>query len=149
MNIVILYGTETGNAEMLAEDMQSSLSAEHEVSIVDMQSAEVSVFDQPADIFVIVSSTYGDGELPAGAKPFHAKLEAAKPDLSGKTFAVFGLGDTQYSETFNFGGKHFEELLTKLGARMVGPRGTHDASGQDLAEDAALAWFEETLSVIA
>ena len=30
MKLAILYGTETGNAEMLAEDLQSALEADHE-----------------------------------------------------------------------------------------------------------------------
>lgn len=149
MNITILYGTETGNAEMLAEDLQGSLSAEHRVTIVNMEDAETSVFAEPEDLFLVVSSTYGDGELPSGAKPLFSRLKAERPDLNGKAIAIFGLGDMQYADTYNFGGKRFEEVLTGLGARLVGTRGMHDASGPELAEDAAMAWLEEILAVVA
>ncbi|MFL9824031.1 flavodoxin domain-containing protein [Rhodoplanes sp. SY1] len=144
MTIVILYGTETGNAEMLAEDLADRLSADHQVKVVAMDGADPSVFDTDA-LFLIVTSTYGDGELPASAKPFHAALAAAKPSLAGKRFAVFGLGDSQYAETFNFGGRTFQELLESLGARAVAPRGLHDASGKELAEDVAGRWLDEVL----
>ncbi|WP_111357307.1 flavodoxin domain-containing protein, partial [Rhodoplanes elegans] len=144
MTIVILYGTETGNAEMLAEDLADRLSADHHVKVVAMDGAGPSVFDTDA-LFLIVTSTYGDGELPASAKPFHAALAAARPSLAGKRFAVFGLGDSQYAETFNFGGRTFQELLESLGARAVAPRGLHDASGKELAEDVAGRWLDEVL----
>jgi len=35
-------------------------------------------------------------------------------------YGVFGLGDRTYAETFNFGGKRFDELLAELGARRIG-----------------------------
>ena len=145
MRIVILYGTETGNAEMLAEDLAAGLKRAHAVEVANMQDADPSVFERDA-LFLIVSSSYGDGELPASAKDFVAALEAERPDLSGRRFAIFGLGDTQYAETFGFGSKRIEELLVALGATRVGERVMHDASGQDLPEDTAAAWLDGVLA---
>lgn len=136
MTLAILYGTETGNAEMLAEDIAAHLGDVPVTNLADFDPAD---FDT-GTLYLIVTSTYGDGELPASAKPFAEKMAAQSPDLTGLRFAVFGMGDSAYPETFNFGGKRIEELLTAAGAMMLGERVTHDASGPDMAEDLALPW---------
>ena len=146
MKIAILYGTETGNAEMLAEDIAAHLS-DHDASVTNLSDFDPSDFDA-GTFYLIVTSTYGDGELPASAQPFAEKMAAQKPDLSGIRFAVFGMGDSEYPETFNFGGKRMEELLGAAGAELVGARITHDASGSDMADDLAMPWADEVLGLV-
>lgn len=146
MKIRILYGTETGNAEMLAEDIEAHLAADHEVSCANLSDVAPGDLD-PEPFYLVVSSTYGEGELPASAQPFAAALEAARPDLSGLRFAVFGLGDSEYEETFNEGSGKLAQLLAGYGARQLGERQTHDASGPDLPEDLALPWAEAVVAL--
>ena len=144
MQIAILYGTETGNAEMLAEDIAAHLS-EHDATVTNLSDFDPADFDA-GTFYVVVCSTYGDGELPASAQPFAARVEAQTPDLSGIRFSVFGMGDSEYPETFNFGGKRIEALFTQAGAELVGERVTHDASGSDMADDLALPWVDGVLA---
>lgn len=139
MKIMLLYGTETGNAEMLAEDIMAELEGEHEVECRNLSDFDPADFDV-GRLHMIVCSTYGDGELPASAQPFAEALKAAAPSLSDIHFAIFGLGDSEYEETFNFGSKGLAELLASYGAVQVGERVTHDASGSDMAEDLAFPW---------
>jgi len=146
MQIAILYGTETGNAEMLAEDIASHLS-DHDTSVTNLSDFDPADFDRET-FYVVVTSTYGDGELPASAQPFAAAMDRAAPNLSGIRFAIFGMGDSEYPETFNFGGKRLEEILTGAGAERVGERVTHDASGADMADDLALPWIDEILTTV-
>ena len=146
MQIAILYGTETGNAEMLAEDIASHLS-DHETSVTNLSDFDTATFDRES-FYIIVTSTYGDGELPASAQPFAEAMDAAKPDLTGIRFAIFGMGDSEYPETFNYGGKRLEEILTRAGAERVGERVTHDASGADMADDLALPWIDDILTTV-
>lgn len=141
MPAAILYGTETGNAEMLAEDIASHIGA----AVTNLSDFDPADFDRDT-LYLIVCSTYGDGELPASAQPFAERMAAQKPDLTGLRFAVFGMGDSEYPETFNFGGKRIEDLLTAAGARMVGERVTHDASGPDMADDLALPWADALMA---
>jgi len=143
MDITILYGTETGNAEMLAEDIQAALEdAGHAVVVENL--ADVSPADlDTSRLHLVVCSTYGDGELPASAKPFGEAMQA-KPDLSGLRFGVFGLGDSEY-ESFNGGSAQIEAMLCGAGALRIGERVTHDASGSDMAEDVALPWAEAVI----
>ncbi|GAB1381556.1 flavodoxin domain-containing protein [Pararhodobacter aggregans] len=146
MQIAILYGTETGNAEMLAEDIASHLS-DHDTSVTNLSDFDPADFDRET-FYVVVTSTYGDGELPASAQPFATAMDRAAPNLSGIRFAIFGMGDSEYPETFNFGGKRLEEILTGAGAERVGERVTHDASGADMADDLALPWIDEILTTV-
>lgn len=139
MNITILYGTETGNAEMLAEDIQAGLEDDHAVDCLNLSDMDAHGFD-PARFYLLVCSTYGDGELPASAQPFAQAMEQARPDLSDIRFAIFGMGDSEYEETFNHGPKRLADLMTAHGARQIGERVAHDASGDDMAEDLALPW---------
>jgi MioC protein len=146
MKISILYGTETGNAEMLAEDILAHIEGEHEATCANLSDTDPANM-QKDTFYLVVCSTYGDGELPASAQPFAEALVSGKADLSGIFFAAFGLGDQEYEETFNFGSKEIVRLLTAHGATQLGPRPTHDASGPDMPEDLAMPWADEVLEL--
>lgn len=140
----VLYGTETGNAELVAEDIVEALvTAGVQAEAMDMVDCPVDKLDKER-FFVIVCSSYGDGELPDSAQPFYASLCEISPDLSDIFFASFGLGDSFY-ETFNAGVNTIEEKLVELGATQVGVRGAHDASEGSIPTDEAIAWVEEVL----
>lgn len=141
MKIAVLYGTETGNAEMLADDIASALEDSHDTSVANLQDIAPEAL-RDAALNIIVCSSYGDGELPASAVPFAERLAAEQPDLSAARFAIFGLGDAEYAATFGHGSKHLAELLIARGAQITGERLVHDASGDDLPEDIALPWAE-------
>lgn len=145
MKITILYGTETGNAEMLAEDIQAALEGDHEVDCLNLSDMAPADFDAE-QFYLMVCSTYGDGESPASAKPFAEAMETDAPDLSDIRFAVFGLGDSEYDETFNHGPKRLADLMQARGATQIGERVAHDASGDDMAEDVALPWAEAVIA---
>lgn len=147
MLITILFGTETGNAEMLAEDIQSEVETDHEVDLANL--ADFAPEDFSVDrLYLLVCSTYGDGDLPASAQPFAEAVATAKPNLSGIHFGIFGLGDSEYDETFNHGPKKLAELMIAHGAHQVGERVAHDASGSDLAEDLAFPWAEAVIAEV-
>lgn len=143
MTIHVIYGTETGNAEMVADDLVEALEGDATVTardLADFDPAEVA----ERDFVILVSSTYGEGELPNSAQPFFARLEAQAPDLSGLTFATFGLGDSFY-ETFNHGSRILADKLRELGATELGERGVHDASGGELPGEVAVEWLKGLL----
>lgn len=145
MRIAVLYGTETGNAEMVAEDLAADLDGDHEATIGNLSETDPS--ELGADVFyILVCSTYGDGDLPASAQPFAAAIAARQPDLSHVRFAIFGLGDSEYPETFNGGGEKLAALMIGRGARQIGERVMHDASGADLPEDLALPWARRMIA---
>ncbi|WP_040803916.1 flavodoxin domain-containing protein [Nocardia concava] len=138
MRVVILFGSEMGTSEGVADCLADELSA-HDVSVYDMLDFDPGDLD-PADFHIIVCSTYGDGELPTGAEPFFTSLDATAPDLTGLHFALFGLGDTVYGDSFNRGGELAAQKLTARGATQVGPHARHDASTPIRAKDMAREW---------
>ena len=145
MRINLLYGTETGNAEMLCEDIEASLTANHEVIMTNLEDATQEDLTVQG-VYIFVCSTYGDGDLPASAIDFGEMMEADKPDLSAMTFLIFGLGDMDYEETYNNGSQRLLDLLTGCGATQHGPRGLYDASSGKPPEDSALPWVAARLA---
>jgi MioC protein len=143
MKINILVGTMTGTAQMCAQEMELVLDGE-DLRVVThlMDKLEPSVFADREAVYLICTSTYGQGDVPDNAKALYEALGAQKPDLAGVRYGVFGLGDRTYAETFNFGGKRFDELLCGLGAERIGERYMHDASGGMLPEEVALDWAQ-------
>ncbi|MET8870878.1 flavodoxin domain-containing protein [Nocardia sp. NPDC004604] len=139
MRVVILFGSEMGTAEAAAECVADELAAAYDVSVHDMADFDIDELDA-GDFHVVICSTYGDGELPTGAEPFFDALEARKPDLTGLNFAVFGLGDSVYGDTFNRGGEIAAELLAARGAAQIGAHGRHDASSEIRVQDMVRDW---------
>jgi len=143
--ITILIGTMTGTAQLCAQEMELALGDEDtRVEALLMDNLDSSVF-QREGVFLICTSTYGQGDVPDNARAFYEHLKGARPNLAHVRYGVLGLGDRTYAETFNFGGKRFDELLTELGAERIGERHTHDASSGILPEETALEWCQEWL----
>ncbi len=140
---MILFGTESGNAEMVADDVQAAL--ENLGLNSDVRSMDdVAPEELPRhDTLIVITSTYGDeGDLPETAEPLYAGLTEQRPDLSGAKFYAFGLGDSSYS-TYNRGIRLMSTILTELGASQIGETGLHDAaSGMDPSA-VALAWLSK------
>jgi MioC protein len=148
MKIHILVGTMTGTAQLCAQEMELALDdGETQVSTLMMDALDSSVFSREG-VFLICTSTYGQGDVPDNARALYEDLKARRPDLSQVLYGVFGLGDRTYAETFNFGGKRFDELLSELGAQRIGERHKHDASSGVLPEETALEWCQEWLAKV-
>ncbi len=140
VSLKILVGTMTGTAELVAEEISDVLSeAGHRVEVEPMDDLGADVF-AGGGIFLICTSTYGQGDVPDNAMPLYEALKSEKPDLSGVRYGVYSLGDRTYSDTFNFGGKKFDELLGQLGAKRLGALAVHDASAGTVPEEEGAEW---------
>ena len=146
VTITILVGTMTGTAQLCAQEMELALDdGETQVETLLMDGLDASVFTRNS-VFLVCTSTYGQGDVPDNARALYEDLKARRPNLAHVRYGVFGLGDRTYAETFNFGGKRFDELLTELGAERVGERHMHDASSGVLPEETALEWCQAWLA---
>jgi MioC protein len=145
MKINILVGTMTGTAQLCAQEMELALDDDDvKVQTILMDGLDSAVFTREG-VFLVCTSTYGQGDVPDNARALYEDLKATRPDLSRVRYGVFGLGDRTYAETFNFGGKKFDELLSELGAQRIGERHMHDASSGILPEETALEWCQDWL----
>jgi MioC protein len=143
---VLLVGTMTGNAEFAAEEMAQVLKDfGHEAELRPMDDLGVDAF-KPGPVYLVCTSTYGTGEVPENAKALYGSLCEQRPNLAGVRYAVFGLGDSGYPDTFNFGGKRFDDILSDLGAQRLGERAMHDIRSDvqpwDYAREWLRAWYE-------
>jgi MioC protein len=147
IDLTILVGTMTGTAQLVAQEVELTLDdGETRVQTRAMDGLDASVFS-PGGLFLICSSTYGQGDVPDNAKPLYVSLQSVRPDLSGVQYGVIALGDRTYAETFCNGGRRFDAILSELGARRIGDIMLHDASAGTMPEELAVAWATEWISL--
>jgi MioC protein len=139
--ILILVGTESGNAQMVADALQPVLAgAGHAVDVTDKAATAADL--RAHDVLLVVCATHGSGDIPTNILPLVEALQRDKPDLSGHRYGVIALGDMTYQDTFCGGGKKVDQALELCGAKRVGDRLEIDASEQPLPDEEALAWIE-------
>ncbi|KAA0084643.1 cytochrome P450 [Mycolicibacterium sp. P9-64] len=146
--IHVWYGTESGNAEMVGDEIVDILkSAGIDTQLNELTDVEVGDIAD-ARLAVLITSTYGEGGLPATTEPFYDALIAERPDLSALRFAAFGLGDSSY-ENYNNAIKTMSNLLVELGATRIGNMGRHDATtGADPTQIAAEWAHNDALPIL-
>ncbi|MEN4541576.1 sulfite reductase subunit alpha [Pantoea agglomerans] len=115
----ILYGSQTGNAEALAQTAAKSARAKGLVPVVQaLDDVDLDVFATMRHV-LIVTSTYGEGEMPDNAQLFWDAISASTaPRLEQMHFAVLAIGDTGY-DGFCQAGKFIDMRLEQLGAKRV------------------------------
>ena len=137
----IIFGTQTGNAEGLAEDA-ADLAREKGFSpvISEMDEIEMDHLSSMQNLIVVVS-TYGEGEMPNNANQFWESLSASTaPRLENLKYGVLALGDTSYDE-FCQAGKLIDMRLEQLGAERLVARVDCDVDYDDLAA----SWIETAI----
>ena len=122
---VILFGSTTGNTENIAKIIATKLNADI-----------FNIGDKPIDALaeyqnlVLGTSTWGLGDLQDDWDNFLPQL--AKADLTGKTVALFGLGDSSsYSDTFVDGMGLIYEAIKSKGCNIIGRVGVEGYSFDD------------------
>jgi len=140
-NLGIYFGSQTGNAEMLALDV-SALAPTYgfKPSVAGLD--EISLEDFTENKFIIICcSTWGDGEQPDNAQEmFDLVNEVDESTLQDVQFAVLGLGDTAF-DLFCESAKEWDVLLEEKGGTRNNARIECDVDYEDEAED----WIVSTL----
>ena len=146
--IQIVVGTESGNAQMVAEYLVDELGAlGHRAKILDQAKADPVSLERNS-VVLICTATHGDGELPDNLIPFHDRLAASRPNLAQLRYGVIALGDQTYKDTFCRAGKTIDALFQSLGAVRVGERLEIDACTQPLPDEEAAAWAREWVTLL-
>lgn len=143
-DLVVLWASQTGSAEALAERCASRLrDAGLAVELHDMAAYAVERLGS-ARRALLVSSTFGDGEAPDNGQAFWQGLSRLDASLAELDYAVLALGDSTYDQ-FCGHGQRLDARLAELGARRLCARLDCDADGHDGA-DAWLAGLQQLLA---
>jgi MioC protein len=142
LDLTILVGTMTGTAQSVAQELELRLDdGDTRARTVLMDDQDARVF-AGGGLFLICTSTYGQGDVPDNAKKLYESLLAQRPDLGGVHYGVIALGDRTYLDTFCNGGRRFDAILGELGAQRIGEVLLHDASAGTMPEEVAAEWVE-------
>lgn len=161
--ILVLFGSQTGNSEAAAHDICSIIPARLSPTSSRLTSRVMQLDDFLevegggwTRLVVIVCSSYGVGQAPIGARKFREFCDeilkrreekeerGGTPSLGGVTFALLGLGDSHYSTYFR-NPTTIHDALTAAGATRVGELGKADASGTGDMEQSKVIerWIED------
>ncbi|MFD2180409.1 sulfite reductase subunit alpha [Veronia pacifica] len=143
--ITIIYGSQTGNAESVAETAaEQAKSAGLTPTVLDMDDADLNQLAQNERLLV-VTSTYGEGEMPDNAQNLWDAISADDaPSFANTHYSVLALGDTNYDD-FCLAGIQWDERLEELGGQRVTTRVDCDIDFDTPASE----WMDATLPEIA
>ncbi|HZL11925.1 MAG TPA: flavodoxin domain-containing protein [Prolixibacteraceae bacterium] len=139
--IVVLYGSHSGNSEFIAKEAQKYLKKNGlSATACDMAKYEFRKLTNEKSVLIVVS-TQGEGDPPYSAQKFCKNLFAENaPLLTNLQFAVCALGDSSY-EHFCKTGKDIDQRLGELGAIRFHQRVDCDVE----FHQAASGWVSEVL----
>ena len=163
MSTIVVYGSSTGTCEAIAGKIGEKLGAE----VINVTDLDAGVIEANSSL-VIGTSTWGAGELQDDWYDGVDTLKAA--DLSGKTVAVFGCGDSDsYGDTFCAAMAELYNAAKEAGATLVGEVSTDgytfdasdavvdgkfvglaldDVNEDDKTDDRIDAWIEQIKGVL-
>lgn len=122
---LVLYGSETGNAQDVAEEIgHLTERLRFDTTVLDLDSVQLRDVVKPTVVLFAISTT-GQGEMPQNARAFWKKLlsSALKPGILRKlSFSSFGLGDSSYAQ-YNVAHRLLCGRLLQLGAKSICERG--------------------------
>jgi succinate dehydrogenase/fumarate reductase-like Fe-S protein/flavodoxin len=142
-SLTILFGSQTGNAAGLAE-RTAKLAAKYGLDATAKDMDEATVDSLSTTRLMVITSTWGEGEMPDNAEVLWKAASAGGPSLAATHFSVCAIGDTSYDE-FCKAGHDWNNRLEAMGAVRVHAMAECDVDYVPPWQ----AWVNEALSRIA
>jgi len=138
--VSIFFGSVYGNAQQVAEDVQSHLEGKGVAAQV-IEEPDVGALKEAESVLVITSTT-GQGDVPPNLEWWVDDLKNEFPLLNQKPFAVAALGDISYGDTYCGAGRQVFELLEELQGKAVSPMLEVDAIETLEPESVVIEWVD-------
>jgi len=144
VELTVLFGSESGNAEALADlTAKKAEKLGFKPRVLSMGDIKPAKLKGTENLLVLVS-TWGEGDPPENSVDFvEAFMGTKAPELKDTRFSVLSLGDTSY-EHFCKIGKDFDARIEKLGGNRIFPRKDCDVD----FDDDFNAWLDGTLTTL-
>ena len=137
--VLVMYASQSGNSENLAESFGEQLAAAGFDAPVMAADEEIDLTKEKT--LLLIASTWGEGDPPDNAVDWWKALSVENhPRLEQLRFGVLALGDSNYLEFCGMG-KKFDARLEALGATRFVERTDCDTDFEEPAE----AWFASVL----
>ena len=118
MILDILYATQTGNAEIVAKKLQAlAKDQDFVVSLNEMNFYNIDTFKKLKNV-AIITSTYGNGEVPEMGIDFWNELKDYKKKMTNLNYGLIALGDRSH-EIFCGAGRTISKKLEELDCKKV------------------------------
>ena len=118
MILDILYATQTGNAETVAKKLQTLAKDQgFVVSLNEMNFYNIDTFKKLKNV-AIITSTYGNGEVPEMGIDFWNELKDYKKKMTNLNYGLIALGDRSH-EIFCGAGRTISKKLEELECKKV------------------------------
>ncbi|KAM7190033.1 NADPH-dependent FMN/FAD containing oxidoreductase [Rhypophila sp. PSN 637] len=145
-DIIVLYGSETGNAEDIALELSKMTRRLHFKTVCD-EMDEVKLAELiKYRLAIFVTSTTGQGDLPRNTAKFWTNLRRTRLNntncLGALKFTIFGLGDSSYPNV-NAAARKLRARLKQLGATEFFRPGEGDERHDNGIDSAYLPWSQE------
>ncbi|HUA79484.1 MAG TPA: assimilatory sulfite reductase (NADPH) flavoprotein subunit [Dyella sp.] len=139
--LTVVYGSQTGNAKRLAEDLGRRASAAGlAVRVVRADAYSTRELKQERLLYVVIS-TQGDGDPPDDSRALVEFLASARaPKLDALRYGVLGLGDSSYPN-FCAIGRQLDDRLATLGAQRLFAAGEADVDLETVSQP----WLDQAL----
>ncbi|XP_075159595.1 NADPH-dependent diflavin oxidoreductase 1 [Haematobia irritans] len=145
MRLLILYGSQTGTAQDVAEQLwRNSKSYGFEGPVLAMDDYHVHELVEEQLVLFVVATT-GDGDEPENMRNFWKfLLRRSLPanSLERLQFACLGLGDSSYAK-FNYAAKKLNKRIQQLGGKQIIPLGLCDDQHDHGFGAVALPWMDQ------
>ncbi|UTW62447.1 flavodoxin [bacterium SCSIO 12741] len=137
--IGLFWGSDTGATEGIAQELEKILSQKFQIDSHELHDSGVSKIAS-YDYLILGLSTWYDGELQSD---WDGKFnEFCELDFTGKTVAVFGLGDQYgYPEWFVDGMGIIAEQVAHAGGRLIGHWPTDNYEYDQSKAEMKPGWF--------
>ncbi|KAH6996594.1 cytochrome P450 [Ilyonectria sp. MPI-CAGE-AT-0026] len=142
--LAVYYGSNSGTCEALAQRLATDAPT-HGFSATTVRPLDEAKQNLPRDHPVVIVTASYEGQAPSNAAHFVNWMENLKgSEMDNVSYAVFGCGHHDWTQTFHRIPKLVDATLEKLGGTRIVAMGTADAAISDMFSDFE-TWEDETL----